>query len=289
MTAIAAPPAASLDLLDDPIELARFTRWVQDREGRRLAESALQVSGMHCAACADAIEHALQDVDGVASAEVSAAAERATVRWDPQRARGASLLHAVRGAGYDAVPDAAAPARGRVPAPVVDDVQGARIGIIGYGSSDAAIAEARHILSVRHETPTSYLRIRALPAHESIRDFIKKHDRVYLVEQNRDAQMASVLKVDFPEYAAKIQSVLHYNGLPIDALSIIVHKSNAQYRGRANTLRTAEWAQPPLPCHTGLTRLLLDPVRRLRARRDHGVDHQGLPRVRHRAARSRQA
>ena len=112
-------------------------------------------------------------------------------------------------------------ARELVPAPVVEDVQGAQIGIIAYGSSDIAVAEARHVLSMRHETPTAYLRIRALPAHRSIADFIKKYDRIYLVEQNRDAQMAGILKVEFPEHAAKIRSVLHYSGLPIDAQTVV--------------------------------------------------------------------
>ncbi len=112
-------------------------------------------------------------------------------------------------------------ARDLVPAPIYDDVQGAQVGIIGYGSSDAAIAEARHILSIRHETPSSYARIRALPVHRGVRDFLAKYPRIYLVEQNRDAQMASLLKVEFPEYAAKIRSVLHYNGLPIDAQSVV--------------------------------------------------------------------
>ena len=66
---------------------------------------------MHCAACAGIIEDALAGVDGVQGAEVSAAAQRATVRWDPARTRPSQLIAAVRRAGYDAVPDAAAPAR----------------------------------------------------------------------------------------------------------------------------------------------------------------------------------
>jgi len=112
-------------------------------------------------------------------------------------------------------------ARTLAPAPVVDHVNGARVGIIAYGSSDIAVAEARHILGVRHETPTSYMRVRALPAHPSIREFIGRYDKIYLVEQNRDAQMAGILKVEFPEFAAKIKSVLHYNGMPIDAQCIV--------------------------------------------------------------------
>ncbi len=111
------PPARTattpvpLSVLDDPIEQGRFTRWVSGAQGERLAESSLQLGGLHCAACSGLIERALKGVDGVRSARVSAAAERATVCWDPARTRPAALIEAVRAAGYDAVPDAAVPAR----------------------------------------------------------------------------------------------------------------------------------------------------------------------------------
>ena len=112
MTAVTATAAhAALNVLDDPIEQGRFTRWVVGPQGERLAESSLQLAGMYCAACSGIIEDALQAVPGVRSARVSAAAERATVCWDPEHAKPSSLIAAVRKAGYDAVPDAAAPAR----------------------------------------------------------------------------------------------------------------------------------------------------------------------------------
>ena len=76
-----------------------------------IAETSLQLAGMHCAACAGLIEQALMGVDGVVGAQVSAAARRATVSWDPARTRPSALVAAVRAAGYDAAPDAAAPAR----------------------------------------------------------------------------------------------------------------------------------------------------------------------------------
>jgi P-type Cu2+ transporter len=106
--------AAGFDALaavDDPLEQGRFTRWVAGAGGERLGESALQLSGLHCAACAGIIESALLGVDGVCSVQVSAAGQRASVRWDPLRTQPSALITAVRGAGYDAVPDAAAPAR----------------------------------------------------------------------------------------------------------------------------------------------------------------------------------
>lgn len=75
------------------------------------AETSLQLAGMHCAACAGLIEQALGRVDGVLGASVSAAAQRATVQWDPARTRPSQMIAAIRAAGYDAAPDGAAPGR----------------------------------------------------------------------------------------------------------------------------------------------------------------------------------
>jgi Cu2+-exporting ATPase len=108
MSGVIASDAARGDVLDDPVELARFTR-VDARDG--VAESSLQLSGLHCAACAGDIEAALSAVDGVVDAEVNYAASRARVRWQPARARASSLVQAIRDAGYDAVPDTAVQAR----------------------------------------------------------------------------------------------------------------------------------------------------------------------------------
>ncbi|MBX3634896.1 MAG: cadmium-translocating P-type ATPase [Rubrivivax sp.] len=112
MTAATAVPAsAPLEVVDDPVEQGRFTQWVAGPDGARLGESSLQLSGMYCAACAGVIEQALHSVGGVHEAHVAAATQRATVRWDPRQTRPSALIQAVRRAGYDAVPDAAAPAR----------------------------------------------------------------------------------------------------------------------------------------------------------------------------------
>ncbi len=107
----AAPPGAKLAAVDDPLEQGRFTRWVQGEGGERLGESSLQLAGLHCAACSGIIEQALREVPGVRSARVSAASHRASVCWDPERTRPSELIAAVRAAGYEAVPDAAEPAR----------------------------------------------------------------------------------------------------------------------------------------------------------------------------------
>ena len=81
--------------------------------------------------------------------------------------------------------------------------------------------ESRDQLKDEGDVATSYLRLRGYPFPDSVAEFIAAHDRVYVVEQNRDAQMLALLRLDFePSLTAKLRSVLHYNGLPIDARSI---------------------------------------------------------------------
>ncbi len=112
-------------------------------------------------------------------------------------------------------------AKSLVPQPVVDIVTGAKVGIIGYGSSDFAIQESRDQLREEQGLATSYLRLRAYPFTAELDDFIRRHDRIYLVEQNRDAQMLSLILIDGDRtQSAKIRSVLHYSGMPIDARSV---------------------------------------------------------------------
>jgi 2-oxoglutarate ferredoxin oxidoreductase subunit alpha len=112
-------------------------------------------------------------------------------------------------------------ARAAVPAPIADTDREAKIGIIGYGTSHWAITESRDQLREETNVKTSYLRVRAYPFNDDIVTFIDAHERVYIVEQNRDGQLAMLLRLDLsPERIAKLRSVLHYNGLPIDARSV---------------------------------------------------------------------
>ncbi len=107
-------------------------------------------------------------------------------------------------------------ARNFVPVPVVSIENGAKIGIIAYGSSDFAVEEARDQLKVAN-IATSYLRVKALPFTADLRKFVENHDHVYVVEQNRDGQMRDLIRLELPDMAMKIRSVRHYDGLPIDA------------------------------------------------------------------------
>jgi 2-oxoglutarate/2-oxoacid ferredoxin oxidoreductase subunit alpha len=112
-------------------------------------------------------------------------------------------------------------AKGLVPQPEVVDTPGAEIGLIGYGTTHWALVESRDQLAAEGGLATSYLRLRAFPFPDAVEAFIRRHDRVYVIEQNRDAQMAALLRMELsPELAVKLRSVLHYNGLPIDARSI---------------------------------------------------------------------
>jgi Cu2+-exporting ATPase len=90
-------------VLDDPVEQGDFTEYAEV-DGLPLAESVLMVQGMYCAACADSVECALQDLPGVHSAQVHAATRRLTVRWDPALTRMSSLAQAVGDTGYRLLP-----------------------------------------------------------------------------------------------------------------------------------------------------------------------------------------
>jgi 2-oxoglutarate ferredoxin oxidoreductase subunit alpha len=100
------------------------------------------------------------------------------------------------------------------------DGSGAPIGIIAYGSSDFAVQEARAILARRGVRADS-LRIRALPFPEEVRRFVSDHERVYVVDQNRDAQMHALLTLEMPADASKLRSIRHYDGFPLDAETVI--------------------------------------------------------------------
>jgi 2-oxoglutarate/2-oxoacid ferredoxin oxidoreductase subunit alpha len=111
-------------------------------------------------------------------------------------------------------------ARSFVPPPVIEKAE-AEIGIIAFGSSHWALTEARDQLRDEHQLTTDYLRIRAFPFSQEIGDFVRSHKRVYVVEQNRDAQMFSLLKLDLEaELVPKLRSVARLDGLPIDARSV---------------------------------------------------------------------
>ncbi|MGA8086497.1 MAG: 2-oxoacid:acceptor oxidoreductase subunit alpha [Terracidiphilus sp.] len=112
-------------------------------------------------------------------------------------------------------------ARKLVPAPIAVKDGTSRVGFVAFGTTDFALRESLDQIKKEHGKDVDYLRIRAYPFAHEILDFVAAHERVYVVEQNRDAQLASLLKLDLPaDQVVKLRSILHYNGLPIDARTI---------------------------------------------------------------------
>ena len=111
--------------------------------------------------------------------------------------------------------------RSVAPPPVVETMPDAEIGIIAFGTTHWALTESRDQLRDEYKLATDYLRIRAFPFNHEVADFVRSHKRVYVVEQNRDAQMFSLLRMDLDaELLLKLRSVARLDGLPIDARSV---------------------------------------------------------------------
>jgi 2-oxoglutarate ferredoxin oxidoreductase subunit alpha len=112
-------------------------------------------------------------------------------------------------------------ARSHVPRPEMTGSGKAKIGILAYGTSHWGIVEARDQLRNESGVETDYLRVRAFPFTREVHEFVRQHERVYVVEQNRDGQMLSLLKLDIaPELATRLRSICHIHGLPLDARSV---------------------------------------------------------------------
>jgi 2-oxoglutarate ferredoxin oxidoreductase subunit alpha len=112
-------------------------------------------------------------------------------------------------------------ARKRVPAPIIQEASSPEFGIIAYGTSHWAVTESLDQMKQEHDVEASYCRVRGFPFHDEIKQFIHRHQRVYVVEQNRDAQMYSLLRMEIDaDDVKKLHSIRHYNGLPIDARSV---------------------------------------------------------------------
>jgi len=107
-------------------------------------------------------------------------------------------------------------ARELVPEPVIEYAKFNRTAVLTVGSGEAAVHEAVEQLAAEG-TKLNYCRVKGFPFGKAVTDFIDKHDRVYVVEQNRDAQLRSLLILDAGIDPKKLVPVLHYNGLPMHA------------------------------------------------------------------------
>ena len=111
-------------------------------------------------------------------------------------------------------------ARQLVPPAEVDE-HGAAVGIIAFGTTHWAIVEARDQLRAEKGLETDYLRLRTYPLTSEVKEFVHRHQRVYMVEQNRDGQMYDLLRVELAwDEVERLRSIRHYNGLPVDARSV---------------------------------------------------------------------
>jgi 2-oxoglutarate ferredoxin oxidoreductase subunit alpha len=113
-----------------------------------------------------------------------------------------------------------ATARKLMPRAVIDTTAGASCGIVSLGSCDGAIREALEVLRAR-DMGIDYMRVRAFPFGEEVEKFLAAHEVLFVVEQNRDAQLRALLTLETAVDKAKLRSLLHYSGLPISSSFIV--------------------------------------------------------------------
>src|SRR5690349_16547129 len=113
-----------------------------------------------------------------------------------------------------------ATARRMVPRAVIDATAGSRVGIVSVGSCDGAILEALDVLKQRG-VGLDYMRVRSFPFSEDVEKFLAAHELLFVVEQNRDAQLRALLTLETAVDKAKLRSLLHYSGLPISSSFIV--------------------------------------------------------------------
>lgn len=116
----------------------------------------------------------------------------------------------------DRIKNKIASSRSETPKPVIKKQRGAKNGLIAFGSTDAAVNEALDYLK-EDGVKLNYLRLRALPPAPEVLDFIRKHEKVYVLENNRDGQMHRILSLEVPEKAADMISIALIDGLPLNA------------------------------------------------------------------------
>jgi 2-oxoglutarate/2-oxoacid ferredoxin oxidoreductase subunit alpha len=110
-------------------------------------------------------------------------------------------------------------ARTLVPQPRIESA-GAKVGLIAFGSTDPAIQEARNLLSIQ-EVATDYMQVKAIPFTTEVKQFLASHDVNYVVELNRDGQLHQLLSLDYPEFATKMVSLAHIDGLSLTAKWVV--------------------------------------------------------------------
>jgi 2-oxoglutarate/2-oxoacid ferredoxin oxidoreductase subunit alpha len=118
-------------------------------------------------------------------------------------------------------------ARDIVPGPVIDQVEGAEVAIIAYGTSLPAVEEGRARLAATG-LDTSFMRLRAVPFNAQVRAFVEEHERLYVLELNRDGQMHQLLRLEMPDLAPKLISLAHLDGMPLTAHWVVEALQNKE-------------------------------------------------------------
>ncbi len=119
-----------------------------------------------------------------------------------------------------------------LPGPVVMRKKGVKTAIVSIGSCDGAVREAKGLLAAKG-IDLNYLRVRAFPFNKTVEEFLDEHEQVFVVEQNRDAQLKSLLTLETAVAKEKLHSILHYSGMPIDSSCIVDGITLAMDKGAA--------------------------------------------------------
>jgi 2-oxoglutarate/2-oxoacid ferredoxin oxidoreductase subunit alpha len=118
------------------------------------------------------------------------------------------LTHKIQGATRD------------LPAPLIEQSQGAEIGLVTVGSGHEAVREAKAQLEAQG-LKVSYMRIRSFPFNDEVEQFLESHECNYIIEQNRDGQLKTLLTLETDTSKKKLKSILNYSGSPLSSSHII--------------------------------------------------------------------
>jgi 2-oxoglutarate ferredoxin oxidoreductase subunit alpha len=132
-----------------------------------------------------------------------------------------------------------------VPKPVIDN-NGSTIGLLYFGTTESSVREAASILEKQHGIKVDLCRLRAFPFCREVEDFLDRHGTVYVVEMNRDAQLAMVIRAELPNVATKIRSILHYDGLPLTA-GVVVDEFLGQHKKEPHPTAVAQQMSQATP------------------------------------------
>jgi 2-oxoglutarate ferredoxin oxidoreductase subunit alpha len=112
-------------------------------------------------------------------------------------------------------------AKTKVPAPIIELRSGATFGVVTVGGCDLAVREALETLASKG-LKGDFMRVRAFPFSEEVEKFLVRHDQVFIVEQNRDMQLRSLLTIETPVEKHRLRSVTAWGGFPLQAQEVIV-------------------------------------------------------------------